>query len=304
MGKMHHEPDRPSWAMGILMLTCLMIAFSPVHAAEKRPAKVFLWCVQGTKSKVYLLGSMHVLKESSYPLDARIEKAYESCPKVVFEADPAEAGSDEVRAMMLRLGTFPEGRTLRSEISPKTYSALKKRALANGMNPDQFNALRPWYAALVIASAELNRLGFVHEHGLDAYFYRKASSDKKDRIFLETARQQLDLLANSFPGQEEELLRQALEEMAVLEKTSAEMEQAWKEGDTVRMEGFTRKSMEDFPDVEKRLFTERNKAWLKRITRLMEEKGDVFVVVGAGHLVGKGGLIDMLTAKGFPAVQQ
>ncbi len=308
MGKkgtgLFNEQYRYFYAVAIIALAGMMVLVPSVHGAEKKPTNVFMWSVQGTGARVYILGSMHVLKESSYPLDQRIEKAYESCPRVVFEANPAEAGSDEVRGMMLKLGTCREGRTLHSEISPKTYDALRKRVLANGMKPEQFNTFRPWYAALVIASLELNRLGFLPEQGLDSHFYRKASSDKKEMIFLETARQQLDLLAKSFPGQEEDLLSQALEEMAVLEKISADMEKAWKAGDAEQMEAFTRKSLQGFPEVEKKLFTERNKAWTKRISKLLTEKGDVFMVVGAGHLVGKGGVIDMLRARGYTAVQQ
>jgi uncharacterized protein YbaP (TraB family) len=123
-------------------------------------------------------------------------------------------------------------------------------------------------------------------------------------IYLETARQQLDMLANAFPGKEEDLLKQALEEIAVLEKASAEMVQAWKTGDAARMEAFTRKSLKEFPEIEKKLFAERNKAWTTRISKLLSQDGDVFIVVGAGHLVGKGGLLEMLKAMGYTAVQQ
>jgi uncharacterized protein YbaP (TraB family) len=183
MGKkgtgLFNEQYRYFYAVAIIALAGMMVLVPSVHGAEKKPTNVFMWSVQGTGARVYILGSIHVLKESSYPLDQRIEKAYESCPRVVFEANPAEAGSDEVRGMMLKLGTCREGRTLHSEISPKTYDALRKRVLANGMKPEQFNTFRPWYAALVIASLELNRLGFLPEQGLDSHFYRKASSDKK-----------------------------------------------------------------------------------------------------------------------------
>jgi hypothetical protein len=292
--------------MAILLFSfvCLGTPFYPVHAVQKNPSNVFMWSVQGPKSKVFLLGSMHMFKAASYPLEPRIEKAYQSCPRVVFEADLEGPGTDEIRDMMLKLGTYHDGKTLPKEISEKTYALFRERVEANNLKVEQFDTYRPWFAALSIATVELKRLGFTAENGLDAHFSDEAVSDKKKMIYLETARQQLDLLANAFPGKEEDLLKQALEEVAVLEKASAEMVQAWKAGDAARMEAFTQKSLKEFPEVEKKLFTERNKAWTTRILRLLSQEGDVFVVVGAGHLVGKGGLLEMLKAKGYKVVQQ
>jgi uncharacterized protein len=292
--------------MAILLFSFVFLGdpFNPVHAAQKKPSNVFMWSVQGTKSKVFLLGSMHMFKAESYPLDPRIEKAYQSCPKVVFEADIEGPATDEIRDMMLKLGAYHDGKTLRKEVSEKTYALFKERVEANNLKVEQFDTYRPWFAALSIASVEIKRLGFTGQDGLDAHFSKQAASDKKKMIYLETARQQLDMLANAFPGKEEDLLKQSLEEIAVLEKASAEMVQAWKNGDAAKMEAFTRKSLKEFPEVEKKLFTERNKSWVTRISKLLSQEGDVFIVVGAGHLVGKGGLLEMLKAKGYKVVQQ
>ena len=70
------------------------------------------------------------------------------------------------------------------------------------------------------------------------------------------------------------------------------------------METFTQKSLKEFPEVEKKLFAERNKAWTTHISRFLAQKGDVFIVVGAGHLVGKDGVLELLRARGFKVVQQ
>jgi uncharacterized protein YbaP (TraB family) len=303
---MHERYEQWRLIMAILLFSfvCLGTPFYPVHAAQKNPSNVFMWSVQGPKSKVFLLGSMHMFKAASYPLEPRIEKAYQSCPRVVFEADLEGPGTDEIRDMMLKLGTYHDGKTLSKEISEKTYALFRERVEANNLKVEQFDTYRPWFAALSIATVELKRLGFTAQNGLDAHFSDEAVSDKKKMIYLETARQQLDLLANALPGKEEDLLKQALEEIAVLEKASTEMVQAWKAGDAARMEAFTQKSLKEFPQVEKKLFTERNKAWTTRILRLLSQEGDVFVVVGAGHLVGKGGLLEMLKAKGYNVVQQ
>jgi uncharacterized protein YbaP (TraB family) len=291
------------------VLVALVLGWSaaPVQAATTGdgPSRIFLWSVQGPRSKAFILGSLHVFGQGSYPLDDRIEMAYRACPRVVFEADVNAADTQEIRDMMRRRGTYPSGgKTLQKEISSRTYAMLRKRLDADGLRPEHFDRFKPWFAALSMAGVELRRLGFSPEYGLDAYFTKKARSDKKEMIFLETARQQLDLLAKAFPGNEEDLLRQTLEELGVLEKYSSDMERAWKNGDAARMEMLTGKSLKGYPEIEKRLFTERNRAWTARIVKLLGQDGDVFVVVGAGHLTGRNGILEMLKASGFKPVQQ
>ena len=80
--------------MAILLFSfvCPGTPFHPVHAAQERPSKVFMWSVQGTKSKAFLLGSIHMFKAASYPLDPGIEKAYQSCPQVGLRSGYGRAG--------------------------------------------------------------------------------------------------------------------------------------------------------------------------------------------------------------------
>jgi uncharacterized protein YbaP (TraB family) len=47
------------------------------------------------------------------------------------------------------------------------------------------------------------------------------------------------------------------------------------------------------------LVTDRNKSWMPKIEQLLGGKDDVLVVVGAAHLVGKEGVLEMLKAKGY-----
>ena len=289
-----------------LMLAVLALP-DPAPAAQAgtaKPGHIFMWTVKGPASKAYILGSLHVLRKGVYPLDPRIEKAYESCPRVVLEADPSGSREEDLRDTMIRLGTFQDTTTLKDKVSPETYGRLKERIQANKIETDRFERFRPWFAAFSIATLELKRLGFTTELGIDAHFYKKARADHRQMYYLETAGQQLKLLAGVSSGREEEILRQALDELDVVEKSSSDMIKAWKEGDARRMETLLKKSLEGFPDIEKKLFTERNTTWADAVGKLLSQKGDVFVVVGAGHLVGKNGLLELLRSGKFTVEQQ
>ena len=53
-----------------------------------------------------------------------------------------------------------------------------------------------------------------------------------------------------------------------------------------------------------KLFTDRNKAMTKKIVGFLKTEGTYFVIVGAGHLVGEDGIVELLKAKKFKPVQQ
>ncbi|HVN72796.1 MAG TPA: TraB/GumN family protein [Desulfomonilia bacterium] len=287
----------------VLSLLCLGAA-APAPVPDNKASPVFMWSVQGPKAKAFLLGSLHVFRKASYPLDARIEKAYRACPRVVLEADQGGASADEIKQKMLRMGIYQNGMTLQKAVTPTTVAKLKEHLDADGLALERFSRFKPWLASIAIATEEYKRLGYKAEFSLDSHFTREALGDKKELIFLETAGQQLDLIANAFSGREEDLLRQTLEELDVMEKSSDDIKQAWKTGDSARIESFAHRSLKDYPEIKKKLFIDRNKAWAVRISMLLEQKGDLFIVLGAGHLLGKGGVLELLKAKGFAAVQQ
>lgn len=263
-----------------------------------------MWSVEGPGCRAYILGSIHMLPHGSYPLESRIEKAYSSCARVVFEADMEEAASGHVRQNMLKAGTYPKGKILRQDISPKTYGLLKEKCDALGVDPAGLQQLRPWLVSLLLASTSLKQQGISPQDGVDAYFFKRARIDEKSMIFLETADQQIQLLTGSLSGRQEELLRQTLEELDVVRRSVSELEAAWRRGDVAKVGEITGASLKKYPEIRKKLFSGRNSAWAARIDELLAQQEDVFIVVGAGHLVGKDSLLELLGRKGYKPVQE
>lgn len=287
-----------------MLIFMLPMAADAANADRKNAQHVFLWSVQGSGCTAYILGSIHMLSHGSYPLEPRIEKTYSSCKKMIFEADMEEAGSENVRKNMLKLGTYPKGKNLKQSLSPKTYGLLKEKCDALGIDIAGFQQMKPWLVSILLASASLKQLGISAQDGIDAYFLKRARIDEKKTVFLETADQQIQLLARTMSGKQEDILRQTLEELDVIKQNSSQLEAAWRRGDAAKIEEISVISLKGYPEIRKKLFTERNSAWVKKIDQLLSQKDDVFIVVGAGHLVGKDGLLELLRQKGYEPVQQ
>ena len=79
---------------------------------------------------------------------------------------------------------------------------------------------------------------------------------------------------------------------------------AWKAGDTVALAGLLSDEFDEFPDLYRRLTVDRNRAWVGRLSDLLDEPDDYLVVVGALHLVGENSVIDLLEQRGYEVVQQ
>ena len=79
---------------------------------------------------------------------------------------------------------------------------------------------------------------------------------------------------------------------------------AWRIGDIKGLDKIITEYTKDYPAMQKRFFTNRNQKWLAKIEKLLQGDKDVLVVVGAGHLVGKDSVVDLLTRKGFKAEQR
>ena len=99
------------------------------------------------------------------------------------------------------------------------------------------------------------------------------------------------------------LLDQTLEDLKDLKAEMRDVLGAWRAGDATRLAGLLSEEYESFPSLYKPLVTERNQRWLPQVQALLKEEHNSLVVVGALHLVGKGGLLELLRAQGYRITQ-
>ena len=291
----------PALALPLLLLTatpCL-----PQSTATAR-SPLPLWKLPGQSNTVWLLGSIHFCKEDFYPLPRPIEDAYRGSDSLVLEIDLAEETSLETQMLILREGMNSPGETLSQQISQATYENLKKWAQEEVGGVALFEPQKPWLAAITIMVVEIQKLGFNPEHGIDRHFYRRARTDQKRVVGLEKAAFQLGLLSSLSKSEQEDMLKSTLQEIGKLPAIFRDIVDSWKTGDAKKLEPLLNDSMKEYPGIWKRLVLDRNQDWLTKIEKLRAEPKNVFVVVGMGHLIGEGSVVDLLRKKGLKVEQQ
>jgi uncharacterized protein YbaP (TraB family) len=99
------------------------------------------------------------------------------------------------------------------------------------------------------------------------------------------------------------MLRQSLKEMDLLDKGLEQIVRAWSAGDVQSLEALLLNSMREYPAVYQRIIVDRNRRWLPEIEKMIEQGESTLIVVGAGHLVGKDGVVELLKARGYTLEQ-
>jgi hypothetical protein len=141
------------------------------------------------------------------------------------------------------------------------------------------------------------------EHGLDEYFLDKARKSGKTVVALEAVDFQIGLITGFSKEEGQMLLKDTLKDLEDTEKNFDEMVKDWKKGESTKLAKLLTEAFEDSPAIYKRLLTDRNERWVPKIEELLSNGRPAIIIVGAGHLVGKGGVLELLKNKGFKVTQ-
>jgi len=287
-----------------LVLPVLHPSAQGQDAAEPN-SRHMLWRVTSETGATdgYLVGSVHVMKEDAYALDAAFDEAFAESDALVVEAN-LDSMQTKAQSLVRQLALYPPGKTLESELSSDTYTMLEKRAEKIGLNLGQMQRLEPWMVSITIPTRQMQQAGYAQNKGVDRYFFDKAKAGDKPIAAFETAKQQLRFFDDLPPEKQESYLRHSLEEADRTVDNIDKIVRHWKNGNVDGMEKLMVDQMQtDTPALYETLITERNENWMSRLTELLDGDKRPMVVVGAGHVVGESGLVEMLKAQGYQLQQ-
>ena len=295
--------SREIWPATLFVVLALLWISPTPAVGEAQTAPVadspqILWKVQSPQNTIFLAGSIHVLQKEHYPLHQAFDEAFNQSSRVIFEVDLDGFSSPLAQMNMVRKGLYLNGETLRTVLSPESYGTAKAGLAGMGQHVEDFHRMKPWMVATAVMALKLQKLGFESAYGVDRHFFEKAQAMGKAIQGLETVEFQLDLFDQLSPSMQEQFLLQTLEEMKSLGTQVSDMVKAWKKGNVQELERLLA-GMEEYPELNQALVINRNNDWLPHIEKALQEKEPVFIVVGALHLLGKDGLVEILKKKGY-----
>ena len=292
------------------LMTALLVTFAlslcfivNVGTSQETGSKNTLWRVSSGENSVYLLGSLHLLKRENYPLNASIEKAFNDTQTLVLEVDMKSMTDPATQQMMLSKSMLPQGDSLDKRISKETYELAREKTKELGLDISALRQLKPWFFAMTLTVVKLKTLGFNPQDGLDMYLFSRAKESGKQILGLETFKQQLEMLDTLSTVNQDRLLCQTFKDLDILENKMDIILKAWSTGDIKALESTMLKSFKEYTVLFEKLIIERNKNWVKKIESFLKNKNNYMVVVGAAHLAGEQGVVELLKKKGYSVEQ-
>jgi uncharacterized protein len=298
IGRRYAMPKIAFCVLGLSLLAASCTTISQVSGS-----KATLWKLRGDHNTLYLLGSVHVLSQKSYPLKPALNRAFDDSGRVVFEIDLNRFSTTSFREEFRRTALYPPGQTLAKKISPETADLLKEVLPVYGLTFKKVQRLKPWFIAEWLSSRTLEMAGFSESFGVDIYFFRKARATGKPVLGLETLRDQAQIFDHFSDEENERYLVETLATLATYPRAIGRLVAAWQSGNVALLDQILNQDKHSDPVTHNALFSERNSKWLPEIEALAHGNENYLVIVGAGHLVGDDGLVAQLKRAGYSVEQ-
>lgn len=267
-----------------------------------------LWKISGNglEKPSYIFGTHHLAPLSIKDSIAAMPQALSETTQVYGEVVMSEMMTPAFMQEMQKNMMLPADTTLQSLFTTQQYEQVGKVVKENLMADISMLAqLKPSaiMQQLVVILSMKYLPGFNPQEQIDAYFQQQAQQNGKKVGGLETAQSQLDILFNS-----QSLRRQAEQLFCTasdIEKTmkqSKELVNCYKaqdlDGVLRLMEEREGTSCDPQPGEMEALIDNRNLAWTKKMPAIMQDTPTLFVV-GAGHLPGDKGVLNLLKQQGY-----
>lgn len=264
--------------------------------------KSSVWIAQKGDSITYIGGTCHLLRLSDLPLPTEFSTAYQQAQTLVFETNIAQLNTTATRQKLIGKMMYPAGSTLDQNLSKESYKLLSEYCTANGIPLAQLNGLKPSMIILTITVIEFNKLG-ITSRGVDTLFFRQATGDKKQIRALESIDQQIDFITQLGSENPDAFIVQMIKELVQTKSEFTKVLDAWKTGNVNALYELLVVLKAEDPKIYKELLVDRNNAWLPKIDAYSHTPETEFVLVGAAHLVGPDGLLELLRRMGYKISQ-
>jgi len=241
---------------------------------------------QFDNSQVYILGSVHMMKEGAITAQSAIDNVYNQVSKVVFETS-LDFPQNPIY--------FYEKDKLSKNTSKALFRDTKKAWLKHGLEYSDLEKSKIWYAALSIGSRININNGFLAEYGIDRIMWDKSKEDSKEVDWLESQDAGLSCFDNAPLEEQRKFLMKPVRDKKEVLKEMITLTDSWNSGDEESLIRILDVALEEFPEIFSSLLFQRNSDWLSKFIAAIDSGTPTLFVVGALHCVGESSIQNMLS---------
>jgi uncharacterized protein len=266
-----------------------------------------LWRIDGKGQPAsYLFGTIHSTDDRVTRLSPAVVAAFNAAGTVALEFLESEAPKSALEQMMAAKGFYADGNGLKDALSAAELKTLRTTLAAEGLPANVAHLLRPWLAVFMLALPPCEKrradAGLVY---LDQRIERDAIAQGKRVVGLETMALQVSALDGLPEAAQVGLLKATVATIRLRNDALEVMHRAYLARDLATSVPFTKRIVEraghdssPLDVFEREIATKRNYGMRDASLPLLEQ-GGAFVAVGALHLLGKEGLVELYRAAGY-----
>jgi len=261
----------------------------------KKDGNTLLWRVSGNdlKQPSFLFGTFHLLCKEDIHFSDALKRAIKSSDEIYMEMDLDDPST--MLSGMLYMN-MKDGKKLQDLYTPEEYQRLQNYFSDTLQMPMMmFQKAKPYFLVALLYPKMMN---CATPAGIEEELMKIAKEDKKEIKGLETMQFQASVFDSiPYEWQAKELLKN-IDSFSVYKSEFEQMLDLYKKQELDSMRNMITKSEFGSEKYEDLLLNDRNKNWVKQLKEIMKNES-VFVAVGAGHLVGDFGLINLLKKEGY-----
>jgi|SRR5690554_451367 len=269
----------------------------PFGIAQEAPTTSLLWEITGkkVKSPSYLFGTMHLIPKESFLFPESLQEKVKGSDILVMEIGGLSEQMKALPLMMLESGSLFD---LFTESQLDSLFAYTEEKL--GFNEEQmrlsFGKMKPIVLLQLFSKEQFGEDPESYEMSLEQI----ARKESIEIMGLETIEEQIGFLDNLSPEDQVNLIMENIrnEDDDTMLNESLKLVEIYLSQDIEKIYEYVSQSDMSSEEFEEEMLTKRNQNWIQPIQKIIR-KNKAFIAVGAAHLGGPEGVIELLRKKGY-----
>ncbi len=275
--------------LSFLVLT--IFSFLSVNAQKLENSTLWKISGNGLEKPSYLFGTIHITCDAT--INENVQKALDETSQVVLEIDMDDP---TLQTKMMTGMYMKDGKTLKDLTSEEEYTAIDSLFLKNtGMPIKMFHNVKPFF----LSSMLYPKLIDCPIQSFEMSLMKVAKEQNEEINALETVEEQLQVFEDiPYEDQVKDLVKMAKDNLKSDKAKFAEMLSIYEKQNITGLADMIKNDDSAVAQYEDELLVKRNKNWISKITAYSKEQ-PTFYGVGAGHLAGENGVINLLKSAGY-----
>ncbi len=279
----------------IVIIIGLFLLIPSLYGSEKNHnPNNLLWRISGNglEAPSYLFGTIHVICADDFVAFEALEEKMGQTEKLMLELNL----QDPNLVMGMQMGmVMDDNKTIADLLSEEDF-AVVEAFFTDSLNMP-LSAVKRVQPFFLVTMMYPHMLG-CQPQSYEGYLMELAAKKEIPLDGLETLQDQLDVFKKLTYEEQAEILMESLTDYEKSREEFRQLLDLYLNMDLAGMEQLTHESLGKWEEFERSILLERNQRWIPRMEKLMKEK-PVFFAVGAAHLPGENGVLQLLKDKGY-----